>query len=209
MDFNDFNSMIKKSQVIPKSEIQKLNTYFAQYGSTIRTATYASYYLPSEGSKVIREPNIHISTKGIHFNIFKLEGDDEWFGLSVYKSGSYQKVTDKFAFANMGKPEFTDERGFSMITKAEWYYTDRKPGYEGCFIKKTPDLEEFLKCDQIGGVLETIDTYMGKRQKKDPEIHISKIKRKSEFDKMRKDARRIIQGFSYEELEDFLKSRNK
>jgi len=132
MDFYDFKSMIKNSQVIPKSEIQKLNTYFAQYGSTIRTATNASYYRVSEGTQTIQEPNVYVTNKGIYFNIFKLEGDDEWFGLSVYKSGTYQKVTDKFAAANMHKDEFQDERGFSMITRAEWYYKDKKPGYEGC-----------------------------------------------------------------------------
>lgn len=189
LDQDDFNSL--GVQELSKSDISALKIYFAQFGSKLNINDL--YCQSTVGDK--------------YFSVRKLEGDDEWFLLSVYTNGKYSKVSDRFAALNMHKPEFQDKYGQSIIIKGHWYYveTTPKPGYEGKYIISKPDKNEYFKCDQIGGVIEKIDEYLKRRSRKDPNLFFDKVQKQKNLTDMRKSAASIVSKWDIDKLEDFLK----
>lgn len=198
-DPNQIQQMLLGNTVtLSKLDEIKLKKYFAQFGSDTRQT-------------LENIPRCSANVRGFVFNVYKLDGDDEWFVLSVVTYGQYKPVSDKWAAQNMHKPEYMDNYGIFKIQKCEWYYGGRNPpkkGYEGMFILNNQDKVQYFKCDQIDGVLEKIDEYLKKRVKKDPTEHFTRKKEMTEIKMMKKKAVSLVSKMSKSDLENFIKSRS-
>lgn len=200
--------LVDNTVPLSKLDENKLKNYFAQFGSDTQVL---GFRLPQVEKILGNIPRCSASVRGFVFSVYKLDGDDEWFVLSVVKYGQYKPVSDKWAAQNMHKPEYMDNYGISKIQKCEWYYSGRIPpkkGYEGMFILNSQDKVQYFKCDQIDGVLEKIDEYLKKRVKKDPTEHFTRKKEMTEIKMMKKKAVSLVSKMSKSDLENFIKSRS-
>ncbi len=199
--------LLENTVSLSKLDESKLKKYFAQFGSDTRVLGSKSEVISQTLENI---PRCSASVRGFVFNVYKLDGDDEWFVLSVVTYGQYRPVSDKWAVQNMHKPEYMDIWG-PKIQRMEWYYSGRIPpkkGYEGMFILNNQDKFQYFKCDQIDGVLEKIDEYLKKRIKKDPTEHFIRKKEMEEIKMMKKKAVSLVSKMSKSDLENFIKSRS-